>query len=129
MRRSIAVITAVLAALTLGLTTGCSSTSSSNSSSSSQGTDASNRKVIAITFAGGRVTPIAESVAVNVGQTVVLDITADVAGEIHVHSTPEQHVEYGVGHTQVPLNALTLPGTIEVESHSLEKTILILQVH
>lgn len=127
MRRSAAVIAAVLAVLTLGLTAACSS--SSNNSSTSQGTDTSNRKVIAITFAGGRVTPIAESVDVNVGQTVVLDITADVAGEIHVHSTPEQHVEYGVGHTQVPLNAITLPGTIEVESHSLEKTILILQVH
>ncbi|BBH16709.1 hypothetical protein Back2_09960 [Nocardioides baekrokdamisoli] len=129
MRRNAAVISAVLVVLTLGATTGCSSTSSSNGSSASQGTDTSNRKVIEITFSGGKVTPIAEQVDVNVGQTVVLDITADVAGEIHVHSTPEQHVDYTVGHTQVPLNPLTLPGTIEVESHSLGKTILQLQVH
>lgn len=129
MRRSAAVISTVIAVLTLGLTAGCSTASSTAGASSSQGTDTSNRKVIEITFAGGRVTPIAESVDVNVGQTVVLDITADVAGEIHVHSTPEQHIEYAVGHTQVPLNPITLPGTIDVESHSLDKTILILQVH
>lgn len=129
MRRTAAVITGVLTVLTLSVATGCSSMSASNDSPASQGSDTSNRKVIEIAFSGGKVTPIAESVDVHVGQTVVLDITADVAGEIHVHSTPEQHVEYGVGHTQVPLNAITLPGTIEVESHSLEKTILILQVH
>jgi ABC-type phosphate transport system substrate-binding protein len=128
MRRSAATVTALLAVLMLTLATGCSSSSSSGNAPASQGADTSNRKVIEITFSGGTVTPIAEQVNVNVGQTVVLDITADTAGEIHVHSTPEQHVEYGVGHTQVPLNPLTIPGTIEVESHSLKKTILILQV-
>ena len=128
MRRPAAISTAVLAVLTLTLATGCSSTSTSNGATASQGVDTSNRKLIEITFAGGKVTPVAEQVPVNIGQTVVLDITADTAGEIHVHSTPEQHVEYGVGHTQVPLAPLTIPGTIDVESHSLGKTILILQV-
>ena len=128
MRRSTAVVTTVLAVLTLSATTACSTSSSSDGTSASQGADNASRKVIEVTFSGGKVTPIAEQVNVTVGQTVVLDITADVAGEIHVHSSPEQEVQYGVGHTQVPLNAFKLPGTIDVESHALDKTILILQV-
>ena len=128
MRRPAAAVTAALAVLTISVTTACSTASSSDGTSTSQGAAASNRKVIEVTFSGGKVTPIAEQVDVSVGQTVVLDITADVAGEIHVHSTPEQEVQYGVGHTQVPLNAFKLPGTIDVESHALDKTILILQV-
>lgn len=128
MRRPAAAITAALAVLTISVTTACSTASSSDGTSTSQGAAPSNRKVIEVTFSGGKVTPIAEQVDVSVGQTVVLDITADVAGEIHVHSTPEQEVQYGVGHTQVPLNAFKLPGTIDVESHALDKTILILQV-
>ena len=128
MRRPAAALTAALAVLALAVATGCSSTSATDAPAGSHTADTSNRKVVEITFAGGKVTPIAEQLNVKVGQTIVLDITADTAGEIHVHSSPEQHVEYGVGHTQVPLNALTIPGTIEVESHSLGKTILILQV-
>jgi hypothetical protein len=128
MRRSAAILTTALAVLTLSAATACSTTSTSNGVSTSQGADTSNRKVIEVTFSGGKVSPIAEQVNVSVGQTVVLDITADVAGEIHVHSTPEQHIDYGVGHTQVPLNAFKIPGTIDVESHALDKTILILQV-
>lgn len=129
MRRTAALVTAALTVLALSLMTGCSSTSSTAGSSTSTGTGASDRKVITVTFKGGTVSPIAEQVDVNVGQTVVLDITADTAGEIHVHSTPEQHVEYGVGHTQASLGSFTFPTQIEVESHSLNKTILILQVH
>lgn len=129
MRRTAAAVTAVVAVLALSLTAGCSSTSSTTASSSTAGTSTSDRKVIPITFTGGTVSPIAEQVDVNVGQTVVLDITADTAGEIHVHSTPEQHVEYAVGHTQASLGSFNFPTQIEVESHTLNKTILILQVH
>lgn len=128
MRRSTAVLTTALAALTLTVTTACATSSASNGTSASQGADTSGRKVIEVTFSGGKVTPIAEQVDVKVGQTIVLDITADVAGEIHVHSVPEQHIDYGVGHTQVPLNTFKIPGTIDVESHALDKTILVLQV-
>lgn len=129
MRRPVAVVASVLTVLVLGMTTACSTTSGANSPSSSDGAGASARKVIKVTFSGGKVTPIAEQVDVNVGQTVILDITADTAGEIHVHSTPEQHVEYLVGHTQASLGSFAFPTQIEVESHTLDKTILILQVH
>jgi hypothetical protein len=130
MRRTTATMTAGLAAILLTLTAACSSTTTSSpTSAGATSTSDSHRKVIHITFEGGKVTPIAEQVDVNIGDQVVLDITADVAGEIHVHSTPEQHIDYPVGHSQEPLAALEIPGQIEVESHALEKTILTLVVH
>ena len=51
-------------------------------------------KVIQVTFEGDSVTPNGERVEVAGGQDVELRVTADAAGEIHVHSTPEQELEY-----------------------------------
>src|SRR5207342_1811344 len=51
-----------------------------------------------------------------------LHITADKAGEIHVHSSPEQHIEYTAGTTDKTLT-IDQPGVIDVESHSLDKPI------
>lgn len=129
MRRTAAVVATVLAVATLSLTAACSTSGPSDSVASSNGGASSARTVVAITITGGKVSPIGEQVDVSVGQTVVLDITADTAGEIHVHSTPEQQVAYGVGHTQASLGAFSFPTQIEVESHTLDKTILTLQVH
>ena len=46
-------------------------------------------------------------------------MTADAAGEIHVHSDPEQSAAYGVGTTRISLGAFEIPGQYEVESHTL----------
>lgn len=129
MRRLIALAASVAAVATLTLT-GCGTTTSSPTASgpaSSAGDP--HRKVIKVTFANGTVSPIAETLSVSVGDQIVLDIYADAPGEIHVHSTPEQHVDYAKGHSQHPIATSSFPTVIDVESHSLEKTILILQVH
>ncbi len=82
---------------------------------------------VEITFADGDVTPSGERVEVAVGEPVDLVITADEAGEIHVHSEPEQEFEYAEGETTVELE-LDRPGVVEVESHDLEKVIVSLEV-
>ncbi|MFT4262035.1 MAG: hypothetical protein QM572_01510 [Nocardioides sp.] len=84
-------------------------------------------KKIAITFSGDTVTPNGDRVDVKIGQTVQLVVTADAAGEIHVHSDPEKELEYGKGTTVLELS-FDHAGIIEVESHALEKTIVQLQV-
>ena len=61
------------------------------------------------------------------GDPLKLHITADKAGEIHVHSSPEQHIEYGAGTTDKTLT-IDQPGVVDVESHTLDKLILQLQV-
>lgn len=132
--RRIAALTST-ALLTLALLAGCgdsdtpaSSGGSSSGSSGASGSSSTAPEVIAITVDGDSVTPNGERVEVAVGQPIELDVTADAAGEIHVHSTPEQEFEYTAGDTTLQLAAITRPGIIDVESHTLDKTIVQLQV-
>jgi hypothetical protein len=80
-----------------------------------------------ITFKGGKVTPNGDRIKARVGEPVTLDITADKAGEIHVHSTPEQEFEYDAG-TSTKTITIDKPGIVDVESHDLEQVIIQLQV-
>ena len=82
---------------------------------------------IEITFADGDVSPSGERVEVGVDQPIDLEVTADEAGEIHVHSDPEQVLEYPEGETTLKLQ-IDRPGIVEVESHDLEKIIVQLEV-
>lgn len=84
-------------------------------------------RTIEITFSGDDVTPNGDRVQVTAGEPVTLDVTADVAGEIHVHSDPEQELEYGAGETSLKL-VIDRPGIVEVESHDLDKVIVQLEV-
>ncbi len=83
---------------------------------------------ITVTFTGDEVSPSGDRVEVSVGQPIVLDVTADAPGEIHVHSDPEQEREYSAGHTTIELDPIDKPGVVDVESHALEVTIVQLEV-
>jgi hypothetical protein len=82
---------------------------------------------IEVTIVGDSVTPSGERVEVSVGEPVELIIESDQPGEIHVHSSPEQGFEYAEGTTTLELDPIERPGVIEVESHTLEKTIVQLE--
>jgi len=82
---------------------------------------------IEITFENGTVEPSGERVEVATGQPVELVVKADDAGEIHVHSEPEQEFEYSEGTTTLPLT-IDKPGVVDVESHDLEQIIVQLEV-
>jgi hypothetical protein len=118
---------AILAALlcALALTAGCGSDDDSGDGGSGANTET---KVIDVTIKGDSVTPNGERVEVSVGQPITLKVTADAPGEIHVHSTPEQELEYDAGTTEVKLTPIDQPGTVDVESHALDKTIVQLEV-
>ena len=120
MRRILATVAVLVCTLTLAA--GCGS-DSNDSSGGGSGT-----KTIHVTFSGDSVTPNGDRVQVSVGQRVELVVRAEEPGKIHVHSTPEQELQYHAGTTPLPLKAIDKPGIIEVESHSLEKTIVQLEV-
>jgi hypothetical protein len=82
---------------------------------------------IAITFDGDSVSPSGKRVEVAAGEPVELVVTADAPGEIHVHSSPEQELQYKAGTTTLELT-IDQPGVVDVESHDLEKTIVQLEV-
>jgi hypothetical protein len=120
MRRLLAAATTVL--VTLTLVTACGS----EEQPSNDGT--ASPKVIKVTIEGDSVTPNGERVKVARGENVRLDVTAEEAGEIHVHSDPEQELEYKAGVSTVTIQGIDQPGTVDVESHALEKVIVQLEV-
>jgi hypothetical protein len=82
---------------------------------------------IEITFEGGTVDPGGDRVEVGVDQPIELVVIADAPGEIHVHSDPEQELEYSEGTTTLPLT-IDKPGVVDVESHDLDTIIVQLEV-
>lgn len=119
MRRTLAAVAAVLATLTLA--TACGDEEKPDSGSTDP-------QVIEVTFSGDSVTPNGERVKVATGQDIELKVTADSPGEIHVHSSPEQELEYSSGTSTVTIKGIDQPGTVDVESHALDKVIVQLQV-
>jgi len=84
-------------------------------------------KVIAIKLSGGTVDPDGAKVEVKANQPIVLQINADKAGELHVHSSPEQHIAFPKGGSEITLK-LAQPGVVDVEDHALDKLIVQLEV-
>jgi hypothetical protein len=88
---------------------------------------AAGSKVIAVTITADSVTPSGTRVEVKRNQPIVLEIDAVAAGEIHVHSTPEKHIEFPAGKSAVTMT-IDQPGVVDVEDHSLDKLIVQLEV-
>jgi len=80
-----------------------------------------------ITIKDGKVTPNGDRVEAKVGQPITLNIDADTAGEIHVHSSPEQEIEFEKGTSSKKLT-IDKPGIVDVEDHALEQVIVQLEV-
>ena len=73
--------------------------------------------VIEVVVADGAVTPAGERISVDRGGAVALVVTSDVAGEFHVHSSPESYEGFAAG-TNAPIELqFDRPGLIEIELH------------
>lgn len=121
MRRTVASLAVLLSTLTA--LTACGGSDSPDEKDSGSGP-----QVIEVTVEGDSITPNGERVEVAVGQDVELDVTADAPGEIHVHSDPEQELEYAAGESTVTIVGIDKPGIVDVESHTLDKVIVQLEV-
>lgn len=82
---------------------------------------------VTVTREGDSFTPNGERVELGVDQTLVLTIEADEAGELHVHSTPEQEIAYDAGTSEHEI-VVDRPGVVEVESHDPDVVLLQLEV-
>ena len=116
----------VLALSLAGLLAGCGGDSGSgdgagSSPGGSGGTAASTD--VAVTVDGDTVSPTNKQLEIGVGDTVTLHVTADRAGELHVHSSPEQELEFEKGETDLPIT-LDKPGSVDVEEHASEALVL-----
>ena len=107
---------------------GCGSDDSTVDGGTDEATkDSSGTPTIDITFKGDTVTPQGAKVEVKAGKPLKLHIVADKPGELHVHSSPEQEIEYEAGTTDKTLT-IDQPGVVDVESHTLDKLIVQLEV-
>jgi hypothetical protein len=104
-------------------TSGSTPTSTDSGSASSEPTGA----VVDITFDGDTVTPNGERIDAKVGEPLTLNIDADAAGELHVHSTPEQEIAYDAG-TSTHQVTFDQPGIVDIESHDLDKVVVQVEV-
>jgi hypothetical protein len=84
-------------------------------------------KVIGITITADSVSPSGTRIDIKRNQPVVLEIDAAAKGELHVHSTPETHIEFPSGKSRVQLS-IDKPGVVDVEDHALDKLIVQLEV-
>ena len=101
--------------------------SPSASSNGSASTTEGDAVAVTVTREGDAFTPNGERVELEVGQTLDLTITSDVAGEFHVHSTPEQEIAYDAGTSEHQIT-IDRPGVVEVESHEPASIVLQLEV-
>ena len=101
--------------------------SSASASGSSAATPAA--LTINIKIANGKVDPNGKKIDASVGQEVILQVTSDMDDEIHAH-TGGAGYELEVKANEPTTGTFTLPapGSFEVESHHLEKIIVILNV-
>ena len=82
---------------------------------------------VTVTREGDAFTPNGERVEMGVDETLVLTVTADEGGELHVHSTPEQEIAYDEGTSEHEIT-IDRPGVVEVESHDPDVIVLQLEV-
>jgi len=84
-------------------------------------------EAIAIRIHADEVRPNGKRVEVAAGEPVRLRIDADRAGELHVHSSPEQELPFRKGTSTVELT-IDRPGLVDVEEHESGSVILQLEV-
>ena len=124
-----AVLPAVLVLAGCGGPAPSSGPSPSSSLVASASSDPGAALTIPITIAGGKVTPNGEKMTASVGQEVVLQVTSDEADEIHAHTGGDGYeLEVPAGTPTTGQFTPTSPGSFEIESHHLEKVIVVLNV-
>jgi hypothetical protein len=82
---------------------------------------------IEVTVSNGSITPSGERVEAPAGEEIRFEITSDAPGELHVHTFPDQTLDYGAGRTTHTLT-IDEPGVVEVEDHETGLVVVQLEV-
>lgn len=109
-----------------GITTPTSTPEPSGSAGPSEPPSPSGTTV-EITIEGDSISPNGKRIDAAVGEPITFKVTSDRAGELHVHTSPSQEVEYGVGTSRFQL-IVERPGIVEVEDHDAGLVVVQLEV-
>jgi hypothetical protein len=80
-----------------------------------------------VRISDGHVTPNGEPVELRRGDSLTVVVDADLPGELHVHSKPEQHIEFEAGSSTHELT-FDVPGVVEIEDHASDTVIAQVEV-
>lgn len=105
-----------------------SSASASPSAEESADVGADPGVVVDVTLSADGPTPQGERVEVEVGEPITLNVTAEVADEVHVHSDPEVSIDVEAGDETSRTFTIDRPGQVAVESHATHAVIVQLVV-
>jgi hypothetical protein len=98
-----------------------------SAAASSPSLTADDALTININISGGKTVPNGEKINVRVGQEVILNVSSDTDDEIHAHIGGDGYeLPVRAGKSAKGSFTLSEPGSFEVESHHLEKIIVIL---
>lgn len=81
----------------------------------------------AVTVKGTKVGPNAQELSAAPGESITIDFDTDRAGQLHVHSKPEQYVDFPAGTSSKKL-VIETPGTVEIEEHDSEAVVAVVTV-
>lgn len=108
-------------------TTSAAAVTSEDTATSAPPASSAAGQVISVTVAGGKVNPAPAAIDVKLGSTITIEVTADVADEIHVHGY-DKSLALEVGKPgQLRLTA-DVPGQFEVELESAHLLLFTLRV-
>lgn len=87
-----------------------------------------NRLTIDVAIQGGNVTPTNAELQGKVGEPIILNVTSDVADELHVHSVPDHTFAVEAKPNQRFQFTVDVPGKVEIELHDLNRVVASVQV-
>jgi hypothetical protein len=80
-----------------------------------------------VSIHGRKVLPNAQTITVEAGRPLTVSVESDRDGELHVHSKPEQYVEFEQGVSEHRL-VIKTPGSVEIEEHDTGAVVALLTV-
>ncbi|MDT5138778.1 MAG: hypothetical protein QOD58_3040 [Mycobacterium sp.] len=81
-----------------------------------------------VTIANGQITPTNATLQAKVKQQITLHVTSDATDELHVHSVPDHKFQVAAAPNQTFQFSVDVPGSVDVESHHMRRTIATIQV-
>jgi plastocyanin len=105
-----------------------STSASASASASASGSAEPEGVTVDVTLTPDGPEPRGERVEVEVGEPVTLNVTSEVADEVHVHADPEVSIDVEPGDETSRTFTIDRPGQVAVESHATHATIVQLVV-
>ena len=91
-------------------------TDTATASSPAPSSEAPEGPTLDLTVSGDSIDPANQKIDAKAGDVLVINVTSDRAGELHVHSSPEQELAFKAGNTQLEVE-LKQPGQVDIEEH------------